>query len=173
MAFVFKAIKPGQLRPDAIRMEILNALRAEGREQTKLLQATVETWENPPTFESKIHLARGDGSAAVETYPAGDPEAVKHWNWTDKGTEAHAIAAVNAPALAFQTGFEPKTRNRWFGSGPGRRSGEWRRPFVVWHPGTAAREWSKQLLEDRLQPFTDAIRGAIMRGSMKMWTKGE
>jgi len=164
--FLFKGIKPKRLSSDAIWLELLNALRKEGRIQQRELRKTVSTWRNKPTFEFVIGIAK-DG-VRVATGPGGNKDAAQHWVWTNDGTKPHAIVARRAPRLRFQTGFVPKTRHGQFKSYRGRRFGPWTSPRAVWHPGTEARNWTEILQKRRKRPFTRAMIKAIQRGARKM-----
>jgi len=165
-----KAIKPKPLRVDAIRLELLNELRKEGREQQKELKKTVATWRNKPNFESLVGLERkAGGSAIVVTGPTGNDAAVNHWVWTDQGTRPHTIQARRAPTLKFRTGFVAKTRPRRFTSRRGRRFGLWRSPVSVRHPGTKPREWTKLLAKKRKRPFDQRMGNAMKRGAFKVF----
>ncbi len=171
MAFVFKAIKPGRLNVEGIRREVEAALEAEGRLQVAELRKTVETWANPPDFEALTDTS--GGNLAVLVGPTGDAEAVKHWVWTDQGTQPHPIVAVKAPALAFQEGFSPKTLPGHFASYPAGHWGALRRPIAVDHPGTEARGWSATLSKERLRPFQRAVIEAVQRGSKFLFQPSE
>lgn len=165
-----KAIKPKPLKVDAIRLELLNALRKEGTAQRKELKKTVRTWRDKPRFESLVGLERkAGGSAMVVTGPVGSDKAVAHWVWTDQGTRPHTIVARRAPTLKFRAGFVAKTRPRRFSSRRGRSFGPWRSPRMVRHPGTKPREWTKLLAKKRKKPFDKRMQDAMKRGAFKVF----
>lgn len=164
---VFAAITPKQLNIKAFRLEMLNELRKEGTVHKQALRKTVTTWENKPTFESKISVSKPRGGASVTTKPTGSEEAVNHWVWTDEGTPPHTITARNAPTLRFQSGYTPRTKVGKFTSGASRRFGAWRRPVVVHHPGTTSRNWSKDLSTSRQKPFQERMKSAMRRAANK------
>lgn len=163
--FVFKAIKPQKLKVDAFRLEILNALRREGTVHRKKLKPTVETWENPPEFESLIGLTKGD--ASVLTGPTGNEDAVLHWLWTNEGTEAHPIDARNAPFLQFNQNFIPKTSAGKFSSTQSASWGPMAKKTHVDHPGTKPRGWTEILSKERKKPFERAMFGAMDKAASK------
>lgn len=168
--FVFKAIKPKKLKVDAIRLEILNALRAEGRDQKKELKKTVTGWRGEkPDFESLIGLERPPGGASVLTGPTGSTKAVNKWVWTDQGTKPHIIRARRVPRLRFQTGYVPSTTPGKFTSRRSRRFGPVVRPRAVRHPGTKARNWTTILQKRRRRPFTKRMIRAMQKGSKKVF----
>lgn len=160
-----KAIKAKKLSVDAIRLEILNALRREGTQHRRILARTVTTWRNKPKFESLIGLTRKD--MTVLTGPTGSEKAVQLWEYSDLGTRAHVIRARRAPALRFRWPSTAKTSVGKFKSGPGRRGRNWARKLFVRHPGTKARGWSKLLTKRRKKPFTKAMLAAVKKGASK------
>ncbi len=164
MAFVFKSIIPKDMDIDVFRLEYLNELRKEARTITKEYKKTTRTWKNKPKFVTQIGLSRiaGDASVLVGT----DDE---QYRWVDEGTRAHIIRARNAPSLAFQTGFRPKTRSKVISSRKGGRSGPIVRPKVVRHPGTKARLFSETIAKKRTAPFERNIRRANKRAADKVF----
>ena len=163
---VFTPIIPKELNVSVFRLEILNALRKEGTVHRKELKRTVTTWDDAPRIESKVSLNKKNG-ASVQTGPTGSEDAVNHWIFTDEGTSPHLITARRAPSLRFQAGYTPRTRVGKFTSGQSRRFGAWRSPVTVRHPGTTAREWSKELSISRQRPFETRIRGAIEKAAKR------
>lgn len=152
LTMILKAVNPQVLQVDKIRTQMLNALRAEGREHQKILQETVKTWKaERPKFESSIHLSRKEG-AAVETKPTGSEQGVNKWHWLDGGTRVRYAT--------MSKDWHSKTFPGWLGSGPGRG----KRLFVSKRrprPGIKARRWSLELAKKRQQPFGHAIARAV------------
>lgn len=156
VAQLAKAIKPQKLRVDKVRLNILNALRAEGRIIKKEFEKTTATWKGAkPTFEIAIGLTGTD--AIVLIGPAGNQKGAQKWGWLNDGTEAHIIKAKNAPNLVFQTGFTPKTKVKTFSSVAGSSSPPWRATKQVKHPGTEPRAWTGEIAKRRRKPFTKAM----------------
>lgn len=165
--FVVKGIKPQKLQVAAIRQEILNALRAEGRDQRKVLEPTVATWKGEkPDFESLIGLERGaNGSASVLTGPTGSEKAVNKWVWLDLGTRIRwALMSRD---------WKSKTRPGSFRSGGGRgrvvivgRRAMARRNIRP-RPGIKARGWSEEATKRRRRPFTRRMVKAMQVGASK------
>jgi len=166
-AFVFAAIVPPKLNIAGFRKEITSELEKEGVTQRQILGRTTTGWKDRPKFESDVSLGRED--ATVWTYPTGSEDAVNHWNWTDQGTEPHTITARNSPTLIFQAGYTPRTKVRKYSSGASKKFGAWRRPTVVHHPGTTAREWSQDLSQRRAKPFQQRIESAMQRAAQNAW----
>lgn len=164
--WTIKHIKPGKIKPDAIRLEILNELRKEGRFQVRELKKTIRTWTGAkPRFEFLIGLTGEDMSVA--TGPAGSERGAWKWRWLDAGTRIR-WAVMSRDWIS-------KTRVGWFGSGPGRGRavirgrGAMMRLGIPPRPGIKARNWSKDLQKRRKGPFTKNIFKAIKRGSEKLW----
>jgi len=158
-----KPIRPKRLRVDAVRLEILNALRAEGREQVDILRQTVQGWQGEtPSFEALIGLGGGDATLIVG--PTGSEKAVQKWQWLDEGTRPHPITARRAPLLKFRTLYAPSTTVGEFTSRGSMKYGPWAARLSVQHPGTQARGWSSKLQQMRKQRFVDAMNDALRRG---------
>lgn len=160
--FSVKAIKPQRMRVDAIRLEVLNALRAEGRDVKKEYEKTTKTWRRKPNFEILVDVTAKDASVLVGTDD-------KIYGYVDFGTRPHLIRARNAPRLAFQTGFDPKTRPGVIGSGPGRRFGPTVHPVAVMHPGGKARKFSETIQKRRRKKFTRRMIKAIQSGAQNLY----
>lgn len=150
---VTKSIKPQRLKIDAIRLELLNELRAEGRDQVKEENKTIATWQHDkPTFEFLISLTRSD--ASVLSGPGGNPKGIKKWNWLNEGTRVRrAVMSSN---------WRSKTK-------PGRLRSGWGRGRVVFiskriaRPGIEARGWSEIIQKRRKRPFQRRMISAMQR----------
>lgn len=159
VAQLAKGIKPKKLRVDKVRLNLLNALRAQGKIVKKELEKTTAAWKGAkPTFEFLISLT--GGNATVLIGPGGNIEGAQKWEWIDKGTKKnYPIVAKNVPNLIFRhgSGFTPKTRVKVFASRSGTNTGSWIRKKKVIHPGIEAREWSVEIAKRRKKPFTKAM----------------
>ena len=159
MVTLVKAIKPKKLKVDKTRLNILNELRKEGRQIAKLMRKTTATWTgDTPDFEFLIGLTGED--AIVTIGPTGSKFAVSKWVWVDQGTRPHVIRAKNVPRLLFRANSTPKTKVGVISSFRGSRSGPYRSPVKVNHPGTRPRNLSKTILKRRRKKFTKNIRFA-------------
>jgi len=157
--FTIKGIKPQKLKVDAIRLEILNELRKEGKDQVKELDKTTKTWKgDKPKFEALIGLTGED--ATVVTGPTGSTMGVKKWNWLNEGTRVRrALMSRN---------WKSKTRPGYLGSGGGRG----RVVFIsrrLSRPGIQARGWTEMVTKRRKQPFTNRMIKAMNRGAQKIY----
>ena len=166
MAFVMKAIRPGKLKVDAIKNEMFQVLLQEGREHVKEYTKTVATWKHEVHFDFLIDDS--GGNLSVLSGPASG--AVEIWNWLDKGTKPHIIAARRAKRLKFRLGYVARTRPGYFGSdySPD-ATGEWRSPVAVMHPGTEARGWTELLAQHRKEPFRRAVIAGLQRATKELW----
>lgn len=158
-----KQIKPAKLKVDKVRLEILNALRAEGKEIIDDYNQTVQTWRNKPTFEQAISLSGGDATVLVT--PDGPNR--QQFEYVDKGTRPHIIRPRRATVLRFKGAYRAKTQPGVIGSGPGGASGaDVYRQFVN-HPGTEARRFSEIIEQRRRKRFQAAMVDAMQRGMEK------
>jgi hypothetical protein len=106
------------------------------KDAKRLLKMTVETWDDPPHFETtERKFAGGDFRLAVE--PAGTEIQVKKWWWLNRGTSVRYATMLPK--------FRSKTDPRVFQSHAGTKGGV---AFVsrrVPRPGIQARQWSNIL----------------------------
>lgn len=157
VAQLVKGLKPKKLKIKDVRLNILNALRAEGRVVKKELEKTTATWKGAkPTFEIAIGLTGQDATVLIG--PGGSPKGAQKWVWLDEGTRPHIIRAKNVPNLSFQVGkFKPKTKVKTFSSSPGTIGGTFVSKKQVSHPGTEARQWSDEIVKRRKKKFTGSM----------------
>lgn len=146
-ALVYKVIKPRRLNAQAMRLELLNAMRKVGTGIKGDFEKTTATWKTPVEFEKQISLS---GGPQVEIFTTN-----KIYGYVDQGTEPHPIAAKNAPFLVFKWGgpgsYKAKTSPGVIGSSGSSQSGTTQRFKSVMHPGTKARNFSKEI-EKKWQP---------------------
>lgn len=162
MVLETKIIKPQKMNVDAIRAEIEAALEKEGKEVKQRYEKTTATWKHKPKFEILTDVSGDEAQVLVGT----DDEI---YGYVDQGTRPHVISARRAPTLAFQTGFQPKTKPRQIKSYRGKKFGPRVFPRQVRHPGTKAREFSDRIAEMRRRPFTRLMIQALQRGSKKVF----
>lgn len=165
-AFSAIPIKPPGLKVDAVRLEILNALRKEGREQIKLLNQTTAGWSGAkPTFEQQVSLAGGDAMLLVG--PGGDAEGVQKWVWLNEGTRRHWVGPRRAKLLRFQVGYNRSTTPRKLSSQRGGSFGPFAYSKGHFVSGITAREWIIVIYEQRHIPMRQSINEALARGLKK------
>lgn len=161
--FLFKSIKPQKLKVDAIRLELLNALRKEATAIKKEYQKVVNTWDDAPKFDSAISLTGGNASALVG--PTGSQKQVNKFLWLDKGTRIRwALMSKD---------WRSKTRPGGLSSGPGggrvvvagRRAMQARN--IAPRPGIQARNWTTLIAQRRKRPFQRAMVKAMQVGASK------
>lgn len=97
--------------------------------------STTATWKTDVSFVIK---ERADG---FEVGPTGEGATI--YQYVDKGTRAHLIAARRAKRLRFMGGFSPKTQPGVIGSRSGSSGSGAVFRSVVHHPGSRARNFSK------------------------------
>ena len=122
--FQVKPIKPPNLKVDAIRLAILNALKREGTVEKKLLEGTTKYWEGAkPTFTAEVSLAGGDAQLLVGV--SGNTEAAAKWVRIVIGTKGGRwIYPRHARALRFQPGYDAGSTPNTLDVKPARRYGE-------------------------------------------------
>ncbi len=158
--FSVKRIKPKKLKVDAFRLELLNALRAEGREVKKQYKKTTQTWKRKPEFEILIGLTGKDASVLVGTDD-------KIFRYVDEGTRPHIIRPVRAKRLRFKSGYRAKTRPGKIGSQSGGAFGDTVYAQMVRHPGSKARGFSPTIQKRRRKPFTRRMVKAMQTAASK------
>jgi hypothetical protein len=165
-----RAIKPGKLRVDQIRLELLNALRHQGVEHQQRMRQTVKSWRGErPHFVSAISLRGGD--AVIVTYPQGSELAVNKWHWLEAGTRTRwAMMSTN---------WKSKTRPGSFRSGGGAGrvlffgKKAFRRMGLKARPGIKPRKWTEQVRKERRRPFIRDMERAVSRGAKKAFSGGD
>lgn len=160
--FAVKAIKPQKMKLDEVRKQLLNELRAEGRDVKKLYEPTVATWTgDKPKFEILIGLTGKEASVLVG--PNGSEEALKKFKFLDEGTRIRWAL--------MSSDWKSKTK-------PGKlRSGAGRGKVVVVgkkamkrpRPGIQARNWTVTIQKQRRKPFTKRMIKAKNRGLANLY----
>ena len=173
MVVLFKEIKPSRLRVDALRLELLNAIRKVGRATRREFEATTKNWKHQVKFEMMISLK--DGPTALVTTDD------KIYGYVDEGTgKAAGHISYKYPifagiytgkskkkVLAFPSVSRPKTRPGSLKSGVGHRGKvDVAVPYVE-HPGIKPRRFSKQI-KKKMQPrFKREMERAMVRAAKK------
>lgn len=156
---------------DAIRLELLNALRAEGRQIRRELKKTTATWSHKVTFEMKVSLRRTSGEGYVKVWTTDEI-----FGYVNDGTRPHMmgpIRPVKKKALRIPTGgTRPKTRPGKLASYKGGARG----PYVFakstkrfMHPGGKARDFTGTIKKrmEKTRRFQKRLDDAVSRGLAK------
>ena len=162
MAFVIKSLKPAKLRIDAIRLELLNELRREGRIQVKEYKKTVKTWKRKPTFGCLISLTRQDMSVVSAPKSGG-----KIWEYLDKGTRIRWAVMSGDWKSQTRPGKWSSSRGKGRAVIWGRRAMQKRN--IRARPGIKARGWTEDLSKRRRRPFQRNVFRAVKRGADKLY----
>ena len=164
MAILIKEIKPSRLKVDAMRLELLNAMRKVGTDVKKDYEKTTKTWKHKPKFEVSVSLKPPGPTLIVET----DDEI---YGYVDKGTRPHLIFAgiytgrSSKRALAFPSKFGAKTRPGVIGSSAGSSGGPTViRPYVQ-HPGTKARGFEEAIAKIWTPKYKRQMERAMSRAA--------
>lgn len=158
-----KQVKPKRLKPDRIRLEVLNELKSQAKIIVGEYGKTTATWKTQVQFDYSLSTKSGDLTVVVA--PNGPGAEV--YGYVDDGTEPHDIYPVRAKRLRFLSGYKAKTRPNVIGSTSGGSYGEEVFRMHVRHPGTEARNFSKIIEKRRRAPFRKAMLAAIKRGMEK------
>lgn len=150
-----KTIKPRKINTKTIQRRLQDTLNKEAKIIKREYEKTVATWNDPPKFEILTDISGNDVTVLVG--PAGTELQVNKFVWTDEGTKPHVIKAKNAPALAFQSGYSPKTLPNKIASYPAGHFGEFVRVQSVNHPGTKPRNFTIIITNRRRKPFQQAM----------------
>jgi len=128
-----------------------------GEEGVAEFEKIVANWDNKPEFRYRITRKRGIPHVSI--YVTGDPEAIKHFWWVEKGTGSRGggqsydiTPKKQGGVLAINLGYVPKTTARGGYGGPGKSSGPVIfRGAVKDHPGIAPRNNRKKIRARVLQ----------------------
>ena len=174
---------PKQLfKVDEIRLELLNALRSEGRQIKKDFQKSTRTWKHKPVFETKVSLRRTTATGFVEVKT--DDEIYGYVNhgtgiWSGRGKYPIRPKVRRrgprgrfrraAGSLAFPSKFGPKTRPGKINAGSGSRGGPMVFTKQVMHPGIRPRKFDQAIVNriNKTRRFQNRIDKAIARGLAK------
>lgn len=155
-----EAIVPKQLfKIPTVRVEMFIEMGRQIDIIDRMYGATYRTWNHKPQFKKSFRTAVNFLEAKVSTIDV-------IYAWVDDGTSAHAIIPRRSGVLAFQSQFTPKTKVRTIGSGKGSKSGS---AFAthVFHPGTKARNFTKEIVKRRAPFYARQMQTAIRRGILR------
>ena len=124
----------------------------------------VREWTHKPGFRQQKY--KSPNVYSIKIVPTGRYATI--WYYVDRGTKPHEIAAKNVPLLRFQSGYSARTAPvAKSAQGTGQKFGAWVSAQVVQHPGTEARKFTENWLDELEPPFPDRIQAAIQRGINK------
>lgn len=124
----------------------------------------VANWKTQIQFKARKFI-RPD-RIWLDVFPAGANKKI--WEYVSGGTSAHTISAKGGGRLAFLWGgkgsYKAKTKPPGKFGGPGTVSGGTMHfPQTVNHPGSAAREFEKTIMEDNKAWFSRTMENAWRR----------
>jgi hypothetical protein len=164
MTLLIKQIKPGRLKVDAMRLELLNEMRKAGTAIRKDFEKTTKTWEHKPKFTQEISLTGPGPTILVGT----DDEI---YGYVSRGTKPHPIFAgyytgkSDKKVLAFGSKFKAKTRPGVIGSSSGGSSGKMVFTPFVQHPGTKPRKFEEAIEKKWRKQFKRRMEQAMARAA--------
>jgi hypothetical protein len=141
--------------PEVKRM-LGNAIDAEVKPHyIERFKEVIADWKHKPEFKSRKFIKTD--SISVDVYPAGPHKDI--WKWVSRGTKGpYPIPKAGPRYLAFQLGYQPRTRPRGKFGGPGKATGPWIRGVMqVQHPGIKAREFEEVIAEEEKQWFSSTM----------------
>lgn len=171
---IIKRPPPASVQFKAIQQGIAKELKSVGRAHVDERQKVVANFETDIKFGYRISatgkqitltvVVENDGAQVSEGFTVGDL-----WKALDKtGTRPHVIRPKKQGGkLAFQAGYQPKTRPIGRSGGPGRSSGPTVFARQVNHPGFAPRHFSRVINKKLDKRFTKAIDRGVRLGGRK------
>ncbi len=164
MPIKLEAIVPKRLfKLRTVRAEMLMEMERQIDIIDRMYGATYRSWTHKPQFKKAFRTAVNFLEAKVSTIDV-------IYAWTDDGTRSHPILprlhGGRSGVLAFPSRFQPKTKVRTIGSRRGSKSGT-RFATHVFHPGTKARNFTKEIVKRRSKPYVKQMRAAIRRGVLR------
>jgi hypothetical protein len=164
MPLFVKSIKAKRLNIEAMRQELLRGAEEFAPGVLKDFEATVDTWANKPDFH-----------VVTELMPDGVVTEVSLTNLTDgnnkiyalvnDGAPRHVIRARTARRLRFRTGYISKTLPRMLTSRAGGRTGPWRSPSAVDHPGFEGRDFEGEIARVHQPRYNRIMEKAMKRAA--------
>lgn len=152
----FRAVHPSFYDVEAVVRASEKQVDEVARKMVDDFRKTTRTWEHKVVFGVTVLSRGGEHLAAVGTND-------EIYRYVDQGTRPHEIRARRKKFLAYRKGgFRAKTTPRKLSSSSGARAtGPLRRPKAVMHPGTDAREFSKEVAKKWRNPSARLIQEAI------------
>jgi len=157
----FRAIRPSAFNLPALESQIRTAQRQWMTKVVKEYQKTTEHWKHKVAFSGQL-TERGIATKIEVGY---NDEV---YGYVDEGTRPHVIRPKSAGGvLAFPSSSAPKTRPGSLKSTAGTRGSVDVFTRKVNHPGTKAREFSKQI-KSKMEPILESdMQAAMGRGAKK------
>lgn len=144
-------IKATAIKPHTpfLAKPFIDSIRAEskkvGTDIQRDFEKTVKTWKRKPVFKLKVTLNNAESIVTVSTTD-------KVYGYVDEGTLPHIIRPKRKRALYFRGTFRAKTTPHVINSKAGGSSGQAVFTNEVHHPGTEAREFSRDI-QAKYQPI--------------------
>lgn len=138
-----KSIKPGKLKNDKMRLELLTAMNEIGDGIKKDFERTTKTWKHKVKFT--IVKAIPTNLGRVEILVGSDDPIYRYVN---EGTQAHVILPKNATRLRFPSTYTAKTVPGVIDARQGGPSGNDVFSKGVIHPGTKARNFDDAIAKN-------------------------
>jgi len=155
---VIKGIKPRALNIAAIRQALMNEANLVANAIEDDFNKTVEHWTKKPEFEKIV-----DMGPPIAILVGTDNEV---YGYVDKGTRPHKIYPRKAKALRFQSGYATKTIPGVIGSMAGGPFGDTVFSKGVNHPGTKARNFSKEIEKKWQKKFKRRMEKALSQARL-------
>ena len=126
---------------------------------TKRLEIIVANWKHSPEFKAKEKSTAN--SFIIHIFPTGD--GTDQWRWVSLGTKGpYPIPKAGPGYLAFQLGYQPKTKPKGQFGGPGKATGPWRRGVMqVKHPGIKPRKFEESVIEQSAPWFNKTMASIV------------
>lgn len=133
----YTPITPKLLNVRAMKAELERELGATGEFMRRDFEKTTASWKHKPVFVVIVEA----GPPAVVIVVTED----EIYGWVDRGTPEHIILPKRAKNLKFSSGYRAKTTPGVIGSSAGGPFGPSVFSKGVIHPGTKARNFSKEI----------------------------
>jgi len=140
MPLFVKSIKAKRMNIEAMRRELLKGAEEFAPGVLTDFEATVATFVRKPDFHAVTELMP-DGIVTEISLTNLTDEANAIYALLDAGAPRHPIRARTSRRLRFRTGYISKTVPRMLTSRAGGRTGPWRSPSAVDHPGFEGRDF--------------------------------
>lgn len=131
-------------------------------------ERVVADWESDVGFQARKSVT--PDAIKIHIYPTGADKQV--WTYVDQGTKPHVIAPKGPGyPLRFRTGYKPKTLPRPARTviGGGGAAGPEVRAMRVQHPGTEARNFTKQIAKEMGPEIRGEIENAFRRAARRTY----
>lgn len=158
-----KAAKDMQAIYDKVHKACVQALMNASDDIQSTSRDVVRQWRNKPDFGEETFMSPDTIEYTIK--PKGAKKVLAIFKYVDKGTKPHIIRPkIPGTYLKFRTGYSAMTQPiAKYNVGSGRSFGSWVSKSQVNHPGSKAREFMKDSMENLIPSLQQRVQMEITK----------